>query len=140
MQQPPLYTAFKPVGIRRYGLETILLTLDKYEAVRLADHEGLDHSASAEKMGISRPTFTRLINATRKKLADFIINGKQLQILGGSVHFRGNIYICNSCGEVISLPIANHIMLCPYFDSVDITDLAIDHGHGDCCREHQNEK
>ncbi|MCF7919776.1 MAG: DUF134 domain-containing protein [Candidatus Cloacimonetes bacterium] len=140
VKQPPLFTAFKPVGIRRYGLETVLLSLDEYEAIRLADQEGLEHSEAAVRMEISRPTFTRLIDAARKKLADFIMNGKLLQIEGGSIHFKGNVFKCNNCGKIIALPMDEHVILCPYCESEDITDLAENHGHGDCCRDHENDR
>jgi predicted DNA-binding protein (UPF0251 family) len=140
VKQPPLFTAFKPVSVRRLGLETVLLTLDEYEAVRLADNDSLAHAQAAKKMGISRPTFTRLIDIARKKLADFIINGKQLQILGGCIHFSSNIFKCNECGKVVSLPIAENILNCPLCDSENIVNLALAQGHGDCCNELDNEK
>jgi len=35
----------------------------------LADLEGLYHDAAAERMGVSRPTFGRLIERARHKIA-----------------------------------------------------------------------
>lgn len=137
--KPPIYSCFKPAGIRRRGLDKVFLKLDEYEAVRLADHEGMEHSEASELMHISRSTFTRLIEKARGKLAEFIIEGKQLQIEGGSVHFSRNIYKCNKCGNIITATIDKVISKCPKCKSSDLTDLANDHGHGDCCREF-NEK
>ena len=39
----------------------------------LADYAGLTHEEAAEEMQISRSTFSRLIEQSRKKIADFII-------------------------------------------------------------------
>lgn len=54
--------------------------MDELEAIRLADYEGFYHEKAAEHMGISRPTFGRILDGARRKVADAIINGKALQI------------------------------------------------------------
>ena len=48
---------FKPRGIPLSALEEVVLSFDEFEAVRLADLEGLYQDQAAEKMGISRQTF-----------------------------------------------------------------------------------
>lgn len=65
--------------------EKIILTLDELEAIRLADFLGLYQEEAARKMGISRPTFGRIIDSARKKVADFMVEGKVLCIEGGPV-------------------------------------------------------
>ena len=132
---PPLFTDFKPAGIRRKALETIILTLDEYEAIRLTDHLNLEHSQAAEKMEISRPTFTRLIEHARSKIAQFLIEGKHLSIEGGNIHFRGNIYKCEKCGNTFKSDIDKILEKCPKCESENITDFANEFGHGNCCRE-----
>ena len=57
VHRPPLFAGFNPTGVRGRFLETLPLTLDEFEAMRLADHEGQDHSDAALAMGISRSTF-----------------------------------------------------------------------------------
>lgn len=71
---------FKPCGIRRVELERVYLLEDEMEAIRLSDYEGLYQQECAEKMGISRPTFSRLIESARKKIADAFVNTKALNI------------------------------------------------------------
>jgi len=56
------------------------MSLDELETIRLADYEGLYHENAAKQMGISRPTFGRILDGARRKVADAIINGKALQI------------------------------------------------------------
>jgi uncharacterized protein len=76
----PNASYFKPKGIPIFQLEEVLLSLDELEAIRLADYEGLYHEKAAEQLNISRPTFGRILDSARRKVADAIINGKALQI------------------------------------------------------------
>ena len=76
---------FKPRGIPTVDLEEIVLNLDEFEAIRLADYEELYQEDAAMKMNISRQTFGRIIEAAHKKIADVLINGKALKIEGGTV-------------------------------------------------------
>ena len=132
---PPEIVAFKPVGIPTNILKKVYLTIDEYEAIRLADYEKLDHEQAAKEMEISRPTFTRLIDSARKKVADSIINGKELIIQGGNIHFKNNIYRCFDCGYTVQLPIyRNPLNSCPSCGSKRINNLARQFGHGKCCR------
>ena len=111
--EPPIYTEFKPVGSRGQALEVIDLTLDEFEALRLADQQAMSHAEAADEMEISRSTFTRLIEGARKKLADFIIQGKLLSINGGNIHFRNNIIKCQSCGYMFKTSFNDTITECP---------------------------
>jgi predicted DNA-binding protein (UPF0251 family) len=76
---------FKPCGIPERGLETVRLTLDELEALRLADFEELYQENAADKMNISRQTFGNIIASAHKKVADFLTNSKHLSIEGGSI-------------------------------------------------------
>ena len=131
--EPPLFSDFKPIGVRGQDLEQILLTLDEFEAFRLADNMGLSHATAADEMEISRSTFTRLIEKARQKIAEFIIHGKLLSIEGGSIHFRNNIIRCQSCGHMFKINISNTITECPACHSKNLINLAGGFGHGKCC-------
>ena len=61
------------------------MTLDEFEAVRLADLEGLYQEQAAEEMGVSRPTFSRIVESAHKKIADALVHGKVIRIEGGTV-------------------------------------------------------
>jgi len=76
----PNSSYFKPKGIPLVQLEEVCLNMDEFEAIRLADYEGLYHDKAAEKMSISRATFGRILDGARRKVADAITNGKALQI------------------------------------------------------------
>jgi len=132
--QPPIYTSFKPMGVRINELEQVSLSLDEFEAIRLTDYLGKEHSEAADEMEISRSTFTRLIEKARNKVAAFLIEGRHLYIEGGDVHFRGNILHCQHCGHMFKTDFDKITTVCPACSSSDLMDLAGGFGHGKCCR------
>ena len=58
----------------------MLLQADEFEALRLADLEGEYHAQAAEKMGISRQTFGRILSSARHKTALALVKGYALQL------------------------------------------------------------
>jgi uncharacterized protein len=82
---PPRAGLFKPAGVPARELEEVSLSLDGYEAIRLVDLEGMDHSAAAEELGVSRPTLTRILARARRTVAEALAGGKALSIEGGAV-------------------------------------------------------
>jgi len=76
---------FFPEGGPFVGPEIITLTLDELEAIRLADLLGLYQEEAAQKMGISRATFGRILESGRKKVAEALISGKALKIEEGPI-------------------------------------------------------
>jgi len=64
-------------------LEGVFLTLDEYEAIRLADVDELKQEEAAKMMKVSRPTFSRIINSAHKKIGDALVNIKAIRIEGG---------------------------------------------------------
>lgn len=96
---------FKPRGVPVAALEEVVLSMDEFEAIRLADYEGLYQEEAAERMGISRPTFGRILMAARRKTADALLNGKALKIMGGVIRTSQlREFRCASCGHQWKLP------------------------------------
>ena len=133
VHSPPLFSSFKPTGVGRRNLKAVELSLDEYEAIRLADYDGLAHAEAAELMEISRSTFTRLIDKARAKLAGFLINGGELRIAGGNVHFKGNIIKCIDCEHMFNTTFDKILRECPSCGSERLLDMAGGFGHGRCC-------
>ena len=131
---PPVFSGFKPIGIPSSSLETIIMSLDEFEAINLADYRGLEHADAAKLMNISRSTFSRLVEKARHKIALVIIEGKNLSFQGGNIHFKKNIMICNDCGNRFIAEIGIDVKRCPECNSSDVVDLAKTFGHGKCCR------
>ena len=80
----PDITYFKPAGIPLRALEEVILSVEEVEAVRLKDIEDLEQEQAAVKMNISRPTYQRVLESARKKIADALLHGKAIRIQGGS--------------------------------------------------------
>jgi predicted DNA-binding protein (UPF0251 family) len=90
----PSVTHFKPAGVPMGLLEEVCISVDEAEALRLKDLEGLEQEQGAEKMGISRPTFQRILAAARKKVTDGLLNGKAIRIEGGSFELALRRFRC----------------------------------------------
>ena len=85
IEHMPLYRSFSPDDIA--ADESVRMTVDEYEAVRLLDAEGLTQEACADRMNVARTTVTAIYDSARKKLADAIVHGKRLLIAGGCCEF-----------------------------------------------------
>lgn len=77
--QPPS-DYFKPAGIPLRELAELTLAADEMEALRLADHEDLYRVAAAQRMGVSRQTFDRILKRARQKVAHALVLGRALRI------------------------------------------------------------
>ena len=80
---------FKPAGIPMGARENITLSLDEFEAIRLADNEGLYQDQAAGIMGTSRQTFARILDSAHKKVAMALVEARPLVIEGGNVRLCG---------------------------------------------------
>ena len=84
IQKMPQIVQFSPRG-KPGRPDEVELTIDQFEAVKLADYQGYDQFEGAKVMGVSRPTFGRSLRQGRKILADALVNGKTLRIRMGNV-------------------------------------------------------
>ncbi len=81
----PVSRCFQPTGKKAGAQDEVVMTLDELEALRLADLEGHYHEQAARSMDISRPTFGRILEAGRRKVAQALVQGLRLRIEGGPV-------------------------------------------------------
>ena len=93
---PPRHRSFEPTGCP--DAETVTLTTDEYEMIRLHDLEHLDQSEAAKQMRISRPTAALLLTSAHKKIAQVLVEGKRLCIEDQS---------CCVCEVGLQCPMAN---------------------------------
>jgi hypothetical protein len=61
------------------------MALDEFEAIRLADLNGLKQEDAARQMEVSRPTFGRILESAHLKVATALTEGRALRIEGGTV-------------------------------------------------------
>ena len=123
---------FGPIFIeRKRGIEEIKMCLDELEAIRLADLLGYSHEASAERMGISRPTFGRILRRARYKSASALINGFRIVIIGGEHIMAQRTFKCADCGHTFSVDYGvPRPDKCPQCGSSNITRIDADKGFG----------
>jgi len=99
MVEPPVMSGFKPVGLPYEENGKVELLFEEWECLRLLDYEGLTQDEASKIMNISRPTFTRIYENTRKVIAKSFFEGKALEIKGGNVQFNANWYRCDNCNK-----------------------------------------
>jgi len=86
-------------------LEELTLTVDEFEAIRLADLQGLYHDKAAEEMNVSRQTFGRIIESARRKVAQALVEAKALTIEGGDFEVtETRKFKCYDCQHTWELP------------------------------------
>jgi len=78
----PDVTYFKPRGIPMKNLEVVQLTTEEIESYRLRYIYSLDQSKASEKMKTSQSTYQRILTSASEKIADALVNGKALEIIG----------------------------------------------------------
>ena len=122
---------YKPFGVPMRELESVVMSIEEYEALRLADYENLTQEEAAKKMNISRPTFTRLYDKARKNVAKAFVEGKAIIIRGGTFVAGDYWCRCNSCHETIVSPTPEES--CEKCNSDDI--VRID-GHDENSQDH----
>jgi len=98
---------FKPLGVPLSMSGQISVQYEEYEALRLADYEKLSHEEAAARMQVSRPTFTRIYEKMRNKLATAFVEGKTILIEGGNVALDKQWFRCSSCHTVFHVPERN---------------------------------
>jgi len=76
----PRVTFFKPQGVPLRFLETIILTHEELEALRLKNIEDLDQIEAAKKMKTSQSTFQRILASAYKKIAQALTQGKAIVV------------------------------------------------------------
>ena len=135
MSRPPKYrrvafvpevTYFKPAGIPLRILEEVIVSVEEAEAIRLKDLEDLEQEQCAERMSISRPTFQRVLESARRKIAEALLHGKAIRIEGGNFEMIMRRFRCVQGHEwdvSFETMIAMPPQLCPACRTPDIMPL-----------------
>jgi len=101
----PACRGFKPVGVPASAFGEIVLSMDEFEAIRLADQLGLYQEQAAGRMNVSRQTFGRIVQTARRKVAHALVEGFALRVEGGAIRIpEDRIFECNQCMATWGLP------------------------------------
>ena len=82
INNPPKMKGFRPFGMPSCVKASVRLKYEEYESIRLANYEMLSQDDAAQKMNISRPTFTRIYNRALKQIAKSFVEGKAIEMKG----------------------------------------------------------
>ena len=79
----------------------VVLTVSEFEAMRLKHYLRLNQKGAAEKMGVSQPTFSRILEAAHRKTTLAILEGKTIRVYGGNVDYKVGFvgYGCMDCNH-----------------------------------------
>ncbi|MHA2377729.1 MAG: DUF134 domain-containing protein [Candidatus Thorarchaeota archaeon] len=104
--EEPRVSVFKPAGIPRVELDEILVTVDEFEAIRLADFERVNQRKASSVMHVSQPTFNRILSSARNKVAEALVRGAALRIEGGEYVLPCDVRVfqCDDCGRSTEAP------------------------------------
>ncbi|MBU4252755.1 MAG: DUF134 domain-containing protein [Candidatus Omnitrophica bacterium] len=78
----PKISQFSPRG-RPGRPNEVQLKMDEFEALRLADYQGLRQKEAAKSMHISQQTFSRILRKAHQLIAEGITTGSAIKIQGG---------------------------------------------------------
>ena len=80
---------------------SIILTVSEFEAMRLKHYVNLNQKDAAEKMGVSQPTFSRILENSHTKITHALIEGKTIIVSGGNINYKSGFigYGCLECNS-----------------------------------------
>ncbi|NBC82951.1 MAG: DUF134 domain-containing protein [Bacteroidetes bacterium] len=110
---PPNFTGYKPYGVNHEKQESVELLYEEYEAIKLTDYDLLNHKEAADLMGISRPTFARIYESARRKIAAALVETKEIKAVYGNALLDKNWILCNNCHARFTIPKKMHHNACP---------------------------
>ena len=121
---PPEFKGYKPYGTNKVSDEHIELLYEEYEAIKLADYDLMNHKEASELMGVSRPTFARIYESARRKIALAFVETKEIRTVYGHTQMDDNWFICSDCHARFTIPKTLKQDICPMCSSNKIESLS----------------
>ena len=110
---PPGFKGYKPYGISKHKKQHVELLYEEYEAIKLADYDLMNHLEASKLMGVSRPTFARIYESARRKLANALVETREIRSAFGNTRLDGTWYVCNNCHARFTVPVQITNLACP---------------------------
>lgn len=96
---------FRPEPGLRRNKEKVVLSSDEFEAIKLVDYENMHHAQAAKILGISRPTFSKMYEKVRNKIATSLVEKKELKIGKGYGIKNDKWFRCKNCSTLFNIPV-----------------------------------
>lgn len=97
----PKIDKFGPIDVQKGITQSVIMSVEEYETIRLMDLEKLNQEQCADTMGVARSTVQRIYDDARGKIADSIVNGKIIKIEGGDYKLCGDFQDKENCDGCI---------------------------------------
>lgn len=120
---PPTFKGYKPYGTLASDRQPVELLYEEYEAIKLADYDGLKHLEAGKLMGISRPTFARIYDQARKKIALALVEAREIRTVYGNAVMDESWHLCLECNARFTRPDKHTSGHCPVCRSSKTTTV-----------------
>ena len=94
----PVQDVFCPVGQTYEENCAVVLGVDEYEALRLIDYRGMTQEECGSYMQIARTTVQQMYDEARRKVAQALVEGRPLRIVGGQYQLCDGEDVVCGCG------------------------------------------
>jgi predicted DNA-binding protein (UPF0251 family) len=120
---PPKFKGYKPYGCAEKTKEHIELLYEEYEAIKLADFDLMNHHEACILMGVSRPTFARIYESARRKIAMALVEAKEIKAIYGNAYMDKNWFMCVECNARFTIPKVLVEKNCPVCKSLKVEPI-----------------
>ena len=119
IQMAPHFNGFRPKGLPGKCATEVIISFEEYEAIKLCDYELLTQAEVANLMNVSRPTFTRVYESARRKIAQALVEGSAIVFESGNSEIM-KWHHCSGCGISFTLNTGTE-PCCPLCKDINIT-------------------
>ena len=120
---PPGFKGYRPYGHTRGRVEHVELLYEEYEAIKLADYDGMNHQQASVLMGVSRPTFARIYEGARRKIAMALVETREIRSAHGNAWMDESWFLCEDCHTKFTMPSTVRGHYCPLCKSDNIKTI-----------------
>lgn len=121
--EPPTFKGYKPYGTIINNNGKVELHYEEYEAIKLADYDMMNHKEASELMGVSRPTFARVYESARRKIAKALVESKEIISVFGNAYLENDWFECSDCKSKFTIPNDASNKNCPLCNSISINNI-----------------
>jgi predicted DNA-binding protein (UPF0251 family) len=120
---PPAFSSFKPIGAEIEPKKPVDLLYEEYEAINLSDYRLMNHKDAAVLMGVSRPTFARIYESARRKVAKALVEVRELNSSYGNAWMESGWLRCMHCLSKFTMPLTISNNACPLCKSTKLEPI-----------------